>query len=326
MGYSKICISSGHSTKCQGAVGVLNEVQEATKVTDQLAKDLKSRGVEVWTFHDTVSDDSSENLNRIVDWHNSKTRQLDISVHFNASDSHTGHGTEVCWYTQEKLAGELSAAIAHAGHLTDRGAKYRDNLFVLKNTSAPCVLLEICFCDHADDCAKYRQNFLAICTAMAEILTDGEVIEPVPPEPEGEYLFETTGKCSYFGGPDDTGVSASEGLAFHFTLNEANQHLFLPIQPVGTTGLARRLNAKGVHYIACRFDYDTTPKEMLATDKMALVTSVATGVSATAFCADWGPHSDTKRVADLSPALMRDLGLVTDDIVEVVYPWNGEPC
>ena len=55
---------------------------------------------------------------------------------------------------------------------------------------------------------------------------------------------------------------------------------------------------------------------------MALVANVKTGVSATAFPADWGPHEDTGRVADLSPALMRDLGLETDDTVSVVYPWR----
>ena len=32
----------------------------------------------------------------------------------------------------------------------------------------------------------------------------------------------------------------------------------------------------------------------------------------------------TDRVADLSPALMEDLGLATDDEVEVVYPWMGD--
>jgi hypothetical protein len=36
--------------------------------------------------------------------------------------------------------------------------------------------------------------------------------------------------------------------------------------------------------------------------------------------ADWGPHEDTDRVADLSPALMEALDLTTDDEVEIIYP------
>ena len=38
----------------------------------------------------------------------------------------------------------------------------------------------------------------------------------------------------------------------------------------------------------------------------------------------WGPNDQTGRAADLSPALMRDLGLETDDDVEVSYPWKED--
>ena len=119
------------------------------------------------------------------------------------------------------------------------------------------------------------------------------------------------------------GVSSSEGLAFHATLNETNQHLFLPFQPAGTSGLARRLNPY-VHYIACRWDYDATPKEMLAeSGQVALVRAPATGRELTAIPADWGPHEEkTGRAADLSPSLLKDLGIETDDVVEVIYPWR----
>ena len=57
---------------------------------------------------------------------------------------------------------------------------------------------------------------------------------------------------------------------------------------------------------------------------MALVTNTRTGMAQTAFPADWGPNDATDRVADLSPALMRDLDLETDDDVEVAYPWGTE--
>ena len=117
------------------------------------------------------------------------------------------------------------------------------------------------------------------------------------------------------------GVSPSEGLAFIYDFDEA-PYLFLPNQPSGTSGLARRLDP-GVFYIACRWDYDITPKEMLRdSGQMALVTSKKSGVSRLAHPADWGPHEEqTGRAADLSPGLMDNLGLDTDDIVEVIYPW-----
>lgn len=127
------------------------------------------------------------------------------------------------------------------------------------------------------------------------------------------------GKVSWFGGPDDTGVQPDEGLAFIYDVETA-PHLFLATQPAGTTGLARRLNPN-VHYIACRWDYDVYPKEMLASQKhVAFVRGAKSGIILTAFPADWGPHSDTNRVADISQGLMNDLGLMTDDEIEVLFP------
>jgi len=316
----RICISSGHSTKCQGAVGHLNEVQEATAVVDEVAIYLRDMGCAVEKFHDTVSTTQNENLNRIVDWHNAQgNRDYDVSVHFNASESHEGHGVEVFYYNEQKLAADISAAISNVSGLKNRGAKQNKGLFFLAHTAAPSVLLEICFVDHAGDAEKYRTYFPLICEAVATILGGDEL--PVEPETEDDVLFHTRGKCSYFGGSGDTtGVTSDEGLAFHYAITEANQHLFVPFQPVGTTGLARRLNGKAVRYIACRWNYDVTSKTMLASDRKALVTAVATGISQTAYPADWGPNEATNRVADLSPALMEDLGIETDDEVIVTYP------
>jgi hypothetical protein len=314
----RIAISSGHSTECQGASGILNEVTEATRVVNQLAIDLRDRGHEVMTYHDTVSTSQNENLNRIVDWHNSHARDLDISVHLNAYvETAKPMGCEVLYYSQQALAAKLSAAIASGGGFIDRGAKQRTDLFVLSQTSEPCVLLEICFVDSLADANLYHENFEAICDALADVAggDDGEdIFEP----PGGRALFRTIGTCSYFGGPDDTGVTPDEGLALHFDITADNQHLFLPYQPSGSSGLARRLNPY-VHYIACRWDYDVTPKSMLA-EGIALVRVPSTGAEMAAFPADWGPNENTGRVADLSPGLLADLGLETDDEVEVIFP------
>jgi N-acetylmuramoyl-L-alanine amidase len=320
-----IAISSGHGAKVAGACGIIREHEEAVRVVNQLAVELQHCGVNVYTFEDTVSTTQNENLNRIVDWHNSRQRDLDISVHFNAYEQVSKPmGCEVLYVTQAALANQLSAAIAEVGFI-NRGPKKRTDLFFLNNTAMPAVLLEVCFVDSEADCDIYAAEFKEICINLAEALGGDEgVVPPEPEPPSGDYLFETTGACSHFGGPDDMGVSASEGLAFHFEINPDNQHLFLPLVPAGTSGLARRLNAKAVHYIACRWDYAVTPKSMLATDLMALVTNPRTGRSTCAYPADWGPNEATDRVADLSPALMEDLDLQTDDVVEVVYPWMGD--
>jgi hypothetical protein len=130
--------------------------------------------------------------------------------------------------------------------------------------------------------------------------------------------FKVRGKASTFGGPDDTGVSPSEGLAI-VNPNEMSSvaDYFLPEQPPGTTGLARRLNPDKP-YVACRWDYKQTPRDTLRAS-MVKVTNVKTGKSVYAKPMDWGPNEKTGRTADLSPGLARQLGVQTDDEVEVIF-------
>jgi hypothetical protein len=109
-------------------------------------------------------------------------------------------------------------------------------------------------------------------------------------------------------------MTSDEGLAFIYDVMDA-PHLFLPYQPEGSTGLARRLNPF-VHYVACRWDYDKVSKAALL-QTVVQVRSLKTGITLDAFPSDWGPNSNTGRVADLSPGLMSDLGIETDDEVEV---------
>lgn len=130
-------------------------------------------------------------------------------------------------------------------------------------------------------------------------------------------LLHLKGKCSWFGGPNDTGVSPSEGLAFLYSV-EDKPILFLPQQPPNTTGLARRLNPQ-IPYVACRWDYAITSKTMLA-DPRSIALVRAGGLSFYAIPSDWGPHVDTDRVADISPGLMEMLGAETDSVIEVIYP------
>ena len=142
-------------------------------------------------------------------------------------------------------------------------------------------------------------------------------VPPIPPPGVGHSKV-LRGKCSYFGGPQDTGVKADEGLALVERSDFGHGAwggIFLPTQPAGTTGLARALNPDA-HYIACRWDYAETSKKYLqgitVTVKNPANGKVATDVRPV----DWGPGI-TSRIADLSPGLMSFLGLNTDDVVEV---------
>lgn len=174
----RIAISSGHSTKCQGAIGYLNEVNEATRAVDRIYEIWQENGVECVKFHDTISDDSSENLNRITNWHNDQTRDLDVSVHLNAYNSTSKPmGSECLYVTQSALSATVASAMAGALGLPNRGAKYRDDLFVLNNTDEPAILLECCFVDSTADAEAWRENFEEFCQATAAAIA-GDAMQP----------------------------------------------------------------------------------------------------------------------------------------------------
>jgi len=325
----RIVMSSGHWPGA-GAHGLISEVTEARRVVDRSAEYMRAAGAEVITFHDNKSNDKDENLDRIVDFHNAQgPHDLDVSVHFNNAYS-TPYpdpiGTE-CFHhagnsAMHDLAEAVSAEISLASSLKDRGAK-DNSLYFTSNTNEPAILIEVCFVESVPDVDLYRRYFENICEAIAAAITGQDIGEderpdrPPPTMPPDDALFYARGPCSWFGGPEDDGVSASEGLAFLYDVGDA-PHLFLPKQPSGTSGLARRLDP-GVFYVACRWDYDSTSKEMLR-NQMRKVLVRAGGEEFLAYPADWGPHADTGRVADLSPALMEALELDTDDEVEIIYP------
>jgi hypothetical protein len=174
----KIAISSGHGQHIRGAADILDEVDEARRVVDRVAEHLRGLEVDVATFHDNTSTSQNQNLETIVNWHNGQTRDLDISVHFNAYE-HTSKpmGTEVLFISQEQLAEDVSEAIVEACGSLNRGAKYRSDLYFLNNTEQPSILIETVFVDSETDAELYRSNFATICQAIAEIVS-GRDLEP----------------------------------------------------------------------------------------------------------------------------------------------------
>jgi hypothetical protein len=133
-------------------------------------------------------------------------------------------------------------------------------------------------------------------------------------------MIKLVGPMSVFGGPDDRGVSASEGLALVPTY-AAKPEVFLNHQPPGTTGLARRLDTSK-HYIACRWDYHATTPAWL--HQHVVRVSNRKGVTIDCIPVDWGPNARTGRIADMSPGAAHALGLQTNDTVEVDIPMPGD--
>lgn len=128
------------------------------------------------------------------------------------------------------------------------------------------------------------------------------------------------GKMSTFGGPNDTGMKPGETLAIIHDADITSVPGVASLFPPGTTkALGRSLLNNQADYIACRWDYKTTPRSYLVKTDV-VVRNPVTGKSVIVRPADWGPAEWTNRVADLSDHAALALGLQTNDECEVVIP------
>jgi hypothetical protein len=217
---SRIVISSGHGKHVRGASGVIDEVDEARKVVNRVAESLQHLGVETMVYHDDVSTTQSENLERIVDYHNSQSRDIDVSVHFNAyTETEKPMGTEVLYVSNAELASNLSNAISKFVGFINRGAKKRTDLYFLNKTEMPAVLIEVCFVDSIADAELYEEYFVRLCRAVAVSLSGLHFKPRGVPENQREIV------ASVFGGEDDYNVSAYDEDK---VLNDTDLYIALP--------------------------------------------------------------------------------------------------
>lgn len=166
-----ITASPGHYGPKTGAHGLIDEVTEAIKVTKEVVRILRASGITTNYIEDNVNKSQSKNVPWLIAQHNKTNRLIDASVHFNASvgTQDAGLGTETLIYSGNNLdtATAITDAIAKASGLKNRGVKIRKDLGILKGTSKPCYLIEVCFVNSSTDVELYRKNFDAICQAIA---------------------------------------------------------------------------------------------------------------------------------------------------------------
>ena len=170
-------IHAGHNFNVSGADGYFSETTESRNVKNAVISKLQSLDYKVYDCTDDSGKTQNENLKNIVSKCNDNTVDLDISIHFNASNGQ-GHGVEVLQYSNKTktAAQNICNAIAELG-FKNRGVKDRTDLYVLKHTKAPAILIECCFCDNAVDASLY--NYDSMAAAIVKGLT-GQVANRVP--------------------------------------------------------------------------------------------------------------------------------------------------
>jgi len=152
-----ITISSGHAKFVSGARSIVDEVEQARKITDAIAKALQGT-MQVNVFHDNTSKTQTENINTIVKYHNSTQRTADYSIHLNSAAGVTPEdkGIEVLCYSDKERphAQQLADAISKATGLKNRGVKLRPELGFLRGTNKEAYLIESYFVNSQADVKK----------------------------------------------------------------------------------------------------------------------------------------------------------------------------
>ena len=158
-------VHGGHSLVCRGATGLLDEVNEDRKVKNKVIEYLRAAGHTVYDCTDDVGKTQGANLSAIVAKCNAHKVDLDISIHLNAGG---GTGCEVENYDSgtKAVSDRICANISAALGIKNRGTKYMKDLYVLRNSKSPAILVECCFVDHATDHAVW--NVEKCAKAIAE--------------------------------------------------------------------------------------------------------------------------------------------------------------
>lgn len=185
---AKYNVHAGHNPdgkKACGAVGLIKESTEARKVKNLVIKYLKAQGHTVYDC--TVNDGTSTSnvLTKIVSKCNAHTVDLDISIHFNSgAGDNKGNdkttGVEVLIYSNSSKAKDeaqrICKEVASLG-FKNRGVKVREELYILRKTEAPALLIEVCFVDDLDDVSLYQANIDKVARAIVKGITGKEVVD-----------------------------------------------------------------------------------------------------------------------------------------------------
>lgn len=175
----KVFLNAGHAPNGNpdpGACGFgLRECDVAKNVADLVAGYLTAAGVEV------AGNLQSDSLEEVVDVSNESEADLFISIHCNACNGNA-RGTEV-WYYHRSAYGEMLAdcirhQIVDVLGTADRGSKGAkpgvNGLYVLNNTGATAVLVELAFIDNEEDAQLLCDRQDDFARAIARGVTDYE--------------------------------------------------------------------------------------------------------------------------------------------------------
>lgn len=200
---TKIAIAGGHSKKAPGASKYLDEYECDRAYVAKLKDALASAGHQVIDCSNEAGDQNSE-LAEKVRLANASGADLFVDVHLNAGG---GTGTEAYTYTgtssamAKEVAKRMSANVAYALGIRDRGAK-QASYYVLRKTTMPAVLLEVCFVDsETDRDAWNRTSWDALTKAFVDAIGGKAASAPASGKPASKPASKPAAKPTSNGDP-----------------------------------------------------------------------------------------------------------------------------
>lgn len=173
----KVFLNPGHAPNGNPDPGAVNyamnlrESDIAESIAVKVQDFLIAAGVDV------VGCLQSDSLEEICDTANHSGADIFVSIHCNAFNA-CARGTEVEVYPSStegrKLAECVQNQIVTSLGTVDRGAKDRPNLYVLKHTDMPAILVETAFIDNGEDAELLRDRSTDFAAAIARGITDYE--------------------------------------------------------------------------------------------------------------------------------------------------------
>ena len=171
----KISINCGHTSSGAGYGAVSGKFRES-EITRLVGKEvirlLKAKGHTVNDSTVDAADSQNGYLKAVTRKVNIAEPDLFISIHCNASVLHTANGMEVFTYGGRKLdkAVHICYELSKLG-FKNRGIKDGSNLFVIRNTTPPAILIELFFLDNATDQNIYNKvGYRNIAKAIVEAI------------------------------------------------------------------------------------------------------------------------------------------------------------
>lgn len=167
---SKIFVRFGHEKLANGLLtgtnGIIHEQTAINQYATALVEMLQFDGHTVKTFkpyngeYSTYNQGLAAGTKAANDW----GADLFISCHANASNTHTGHGTEVMYGTSrtkalaQNIAKRMSAVMGttlrrDGGAFLVDTSRFND----LREPKMPAVIIEAFFCDNQSDCDKFNK-------------------------------------------------------------------------------------------------------------------------------------------------------------------------